>query len=322
MLIEALDYDLLRERNTFEEAVNDLAEVAGFDTPSLSQIGSDFKRGAKVVGGAIKDQWLANWREGYGRLTQILRLGIPGQEGLEQALMSKLPALERQANLISEKVTVWQQEVDELLKEFGAHVSGTGYDPIEPSELPSSWRSKLRKLARGGRLSVPVQTIADLQNLTDDVLSVLEKQLAKSPEAKKMMTEYGFNGAAQMVRDSMDAALNQIEDAAGDLEKFSGMVPPKDDANIDRYLAMANDVIESIDAVMGPAEEAALGIVQLLDMAVQRVPQAAQRQTIALGKPRMLGGRGILHRPHQGQALRQTYQQAGGRSSLGLPDEG
>lgn len=267
-------------------------------------------RAAGAVAGTIGDYVVDLWREGASPIIRALKLGLgTTQHGNELKLMRKLPAWFEQANEVKERVLVWQEKLDKHLRQTGARVSGGGWAGIDPelvAELPPTWRARLADLLIGNveGMEKPSDVVAAVEKLFEGIVQDLTKLLARSPEAKKAITDVGFERHMGGISDALESMREASMEAAVEAKKLAKM--SKADAD-EQFVAMANDLIDSINTTMESAQTIAVGLVDVLREATEEVPARAQRNTSLV--PFGAGSRTFPgYRP--GAVLRREYQQA------------
>lgn len=313
-LVDRAMHEVGRRRRVVEKFGDEMASAAGEAAGDAADFfgggASTIARGARAVAGTIGDYVVDLWNEGASPILRAIKAAGFGttQHGLELKLMRMLPDWIQRADEINKRVTAWQDKMDEHLTEVGARLSGAGWAGINPKkveDLPPTWRKKLRELlvGRGAGSEPPNKLVEAVEALLDDIVGKLTKLVARSPEARKAITDVGFERAVDQIREQLEEMRRNALDAAKESEALGKM----SDIGGEQFVAMADDLIQSLNDTVEAASKIAEGLVQVLKEALSEVPARAQRNTSLV--PFGSGSRTFPgYRP--GNVLRREYQRS------------
>lgn len=254
---------------------------------------------------------LQHWEEGASPIVRMLKLGLgTTQHGNELKLMRKLPAWFERASQVKEQVLTWQERMDVELRKVGARVSGAGWAGIDPelvAEQPPTWRVRLADLLVGNvkGMDDPATVVQAVESLFEDIAGELTKLVARSPEARSQMTNMGFERHMEAVGEALARMRETATEAAVEAKKLKKMSQASEDQ--DAYIALANDLIESLNDAMEAAQNVAVGMVDVIKAATEEVPARARRGTSLI--PHFAGSEMFPGR-RPGPVLRRAYDQA------------
>ncbi len=267
-----------------------------------------------AVGSALSGIWdlvLQHWHEGASPIVRLLKAGIgTSQHGQELKLMRKLPAWFEQANQVKEQVLLWQERMDTELRKVGARLSGAGWSGIDPAlvaELSPTWRVRLADILVGNvkGMDDPATIVESVESLFGNIAGELTKLLARSGEARRAMTNIGFERHMEAVGEALARMREAATEASVEAKKLKKISKVEDDQ--EAYVAMANDLIESLNDAMEAAQKIAVGLVDVIKAAIEEVPAQARRGTSLI--PHFAGSEMFPGR-RPGLVLRRAYDQA------------